>query len=34
MMAKALATNGASKVFIVGRRFSVLESAAKESVST
>ncbi|KAJ5820248.1 hypothetical protein N7474_005839 [Penicillium riverlandense] len=31
MMAKALAANGASKVFIVGRRFSVLESAAKES---
>ncbi|KAJ5624278.1 hypothetical protein N7510_000587 [Penicillium lagena] len=31
MMAKALAANGASKVFIIGRRFSVLESAAKES---
>lgn len=31
MMARALAMNGASKVFIIGRRKEVLESAAKES---
>ena len=31
MLAKALALNGASKVFIIGRRKEVLDSAAKES---
>lgn len=31
MMAKALAANGASKVYIVGRRKEVLEAAARES---
>lgn len=31
MMAKALALNGAHKVFITGRRTEVLEDAAKES---
>ncbi|KAL8646518.1 MAG: hypothetical protein Q9210_006099 [Variospora velana] len=31
MMAKALAANGASKVYIIGRRKEVLEEAAKES---
>ena len=31
MMAKALATNGAAKVYVVGRREDVLEAAARES---
>lgn len=31
MMAKALALNGAAKVYIIGRRALVLEAAAKES---
>ncbi len=33
MMAKALAANGAAKVYIIGRRMESLEAAAKESVS-
>ena len=32
-MAKALASNGAAKVYIVGRRKEVVERAAKESVN-
>ncbi len=32
MMAKALAANGATKVYIIGRRRAVLEEAAKQSV--
>jgi NADP-dependent 3-hydroxy acid dehydrogenase YdfG len=32
-MAKALASNGASKVYIVGRRLETLQHAAKQSVS-
>jgi NADP-dependent 3-hydroxy acid dehydrogenase YdfG len=33
-MAKALEANGASKVYIVGRRLEALEKAAKQSVSS
>jgi NADP-dependent 3-hydroxy acid dehydrogenase YdfG len=34
MAARALEANGASKVYIIGRRLDVLEKAAKSSVST